>query len=198
VQLGFLCVLAIACLDAAAETDSTPSGIASTCETCHGTAGNSRIPEVPKLAGLHSSYLRAQLLAFQSGKRKSEVMSAIAVPLREHDIIELSNYYAGQLRTTGAADGSLTQKGERLYRGGDRDTGAPACMACHGPNGTGNPTAGIPALNGQQSAYVAAQLRAYRAGQRTTDAQAMMRSIAQKLNESDIEAVASYVAGLHE
>ena len=47
-----------------------------------------------------------------------------------------------------------------------RDTGVPACVACHGPAGRGNLAAGYPALRAQQSVYVVKQLNAYADGTR--------------------------------
>jgi len=72
-------------------------------------------------------------------------------------------------------------------------------MACHGPNGAGNPAANYPALRGQHAKYSMIQLKAYRAGERTTDAERklMMQSIAQKLSDQDIENVSRYVHALH-
>jgi cytochrome c553 len=71
-----------------------------------------------------------------------------------------------------------------------------ACAACHGPAGRGNPLASYPAIQGQHATYVAAQLKAYRSGARTSDANQMMRSVAARLTDQEIDAVASYVQGL--
>jgi cytochrome c553 len=70
-------------------------------------------------------------------------------------------------------------------------------MGCHGPTGGGNAPAGFPALSGQQEKYVVNQLRAYRDGLRRTDPSAMMRDNAGRMSNEEIEAVASYIAGLH-
>ena len=62
--------------------------------------------------------------------------------------------------------------------------------------GRGNPLASYPAIQGQHATYVAAQLRAYKSGTRTNDPNQMMRSIALRLSDAEIDAVASYVQGL--
>ena len=62
----------------------------------------------------------------------------------------------------------------------------------------GNPPAQYPALRGQYATYVAAQLRAYRAGTRQTDPNQMMRNVASSMSDEQIDAVASYVQGLRE
>ena len=83
-----------------------------------------------------------------------------------------------------------------LYLVGDPKTGAPSCASCHGPTGGGNPPASYPALRGQYATYVAAQLRAYRAGTRQTDPNQMMRNVAGTMSDEQIDAVATYVQGL--
>jgi cytochrome c553 len=70
-------------------------------------------------------------------------------------------------------------------------------MACHGPAGWGNAAAVFPKLSYQHAQYVADQLRAYRANERSNDPARMMRRIASGLTDEEIEAVAQYVSGLH-
>ncbi|CAN5891407.1 c-type cytochrome [soil metagenome] len=167
---------------------------AAVCAACHGERGNSRNPEWPKLAGQHPNYLAQQLRDFKSGTRKNEVMSPMAAPLSEADIADIAEFYSVQKREMGMADPGLVEAGERLYRGGNASTGIPACMACHGPAGAGNPAAGFPALSSQHAAYTRNQLRAYRSSKRKTGQ--TMQAIAAKMSESEIEAVASYIEGL--
>jgi cytochrome c553 len=58
--------------------------------------------------------------------------------------------------------------------------------------------AGFPHLGGQHAQYVTKQLTDFREGNRTNDGDAMtMRTIAGKLSNHDIEALASYIQGLH-
>ena len=101
-----------------------------------------------------------------------------------------------QAPTPREADPALVSKGQRLYRGGDASRDIAACIACHGPTGQGNPLAGYPAIAGQHAAYAATSLKAYRAGERRSDSNRMMRSVAANLSDEDIEALASYVQGL--
>jgi cytochrome c553 len=170
---------------------------AEVCATCHGPAGNSVTPEWPKLAGQHAAYIGKQLSDFKSGVRKNPTMSPMAAPLSEQDMADLGTFYAAQNRTTDSADPELVKAGEKLYRGGNSETGVPACMACHGPAGAGNPAAGFPALSGQHAAYTAIQLQAYKSGERTNDKAGMMRTIAGRMSDAEIKAVSSYIAGLH-
>jgi cytochrome c553 len=168
-----------------------------TCSACHGMDGNSLNPEWPSLAGQHESYIVKSLQSFKSGARQNVLMSSMALPLTDEDMVDLAAYFSAQKRAGGAADPALVSAGERLYRGGNKETGVPACLACHGPTGQGNPAAGWPAIAGQHAAYSAAQLAAYRAKQRATDGDTqMMRNVSAMLTDDEIKAVASYIQGL--
>lgn len=168
-----------------------------TCSACHGMDGNSLNPEWPSLAGQHESYIVKSLQSFKTGTRQNVLMSGMAQPLTDEDMVDLAAYYAAQKRVGGVADPDLVRAGERLYRGGNKDTGVPACLACHGPTGLGNPAAGWPAIAGQHAAYSAAQLVAYRGKQRATDGDTqMMRNVSAMLTDDEIKAVASYIQGL--
>jgi cytochrome c553 len=70
-------------------------------------------------------------------------------------------------------------------------------MACHGPQGLGDPMAGFPRLAGQHATYVNAQLKGFREGTRSNDTKRMMRDIALKMTPDEMKAVASYINGLH-
>lgn len=168
-----------------------------TCAGCHGADGNSVNPEWPSLAGQHAKYLEKQLHEFKAGARKNATMAPMAAALSEQDMGDLAAYFASQKAKQGAADETLVELGEKIYRGGNPATGVAACIGCHGPNGAGNPAANFPALSGQHAKYVENQLFAFKKGERDNDAGKMMRSIATKLNEEEIRAVSSYVQGLH-
>lgn len=168
------------------------------CGACHGADGNSANPAWPNIAGQHASYILKQLKAFKNGKRSNPLMTGQVMSLSDQDMADVAVYFSEQTPAPRAvADASLVDKGEALYRGGNKDRGTAACMACHGPDGSGNPAAAYPALSGQYAAYTAAQLRAYASGERTSDGGTkVMRDIAKTLDGDDIAAVASYVQGL--
>jgi len=185
---------------AAAPTDggSAEAGQAksTTCVACHGIDGNSVNPEWPNIAGQHASYILKQLQAFKSGARENPLMSPIALTLSEEDMADLAAFYSTQTRKGLEADPSKVELGQRIYRGGDAETNVPACSGCHGPRGTGNPAAEYPSIQGQHATYIAAQLRAYRSGQRQTDPNSMMRDVTRTMTDEQIDAVAAYVQGL--
>jgi cytochrome c553 len=169
-----------------------------TCTACHGAQGNSVNPLWPNIAGQSASYILAQLTAFKDGSRSDPLMSAQSMLLSEEDMRDLAVYFEGlPAPAMAVADPASVDKGEALYRGGDSTTGAAACLACHGPTGRGNPAANYPALQGQHAVYTAKQLRDYASGSRTSDGKTrIMRDIAARLSQDDIDAVASYVQGL--
>lgn len=167
------------------------------CVACHGADGNSVNPIWPSLAGQHPEYIVTQLKAFKSGAREDPSMSPMAAPLDESDMIEIADFYAAKALQVKSVDDADLGRAEQLYRAGDPALGIPACMACHGPDGAGNGPAEFPAVHGQQPAYTELQLKAYRDGTRDTDPQAMMRTIAARLSDADIEQLARYLSALH-
>ena len=125
------------------------------CAACHGMDGNSTVPTWPKLAGQHEQYLVRQASLIKSGARMVPEMAGITPGLSEQDIEDISAYFASQANNGGVADQSLVKMGERIYRAGNAESGVPACMACHGPQGEGNPAMKSPRLNNQDAWYIA-------------------------------------------
>jgi cytochrome c553 len=177
---------------------------AALCAACHGQGGNSTNPEWPRLAGQSAVYIAEQLRLFKAGARNNPVMQPLAVSLTDQDIEDLAVYFQSQTPLGLEADPSYWKSGEALYLRGDKDTGVPACVACHGPAGRGNLAAGYPALRAQQSVYVVKQLNAYADGSRYTGTTAakqdpnsvMMFTLAKRLTPEQIRDVASYVQGM--
>jgi cytochrome c553 len=169
-----------------------------TCAACHGADGNSVNPVWPSLAGQHPTYFVEQLQAFKNGTRSEPLMLGQVMSLSDEDMRNLAVYFTGMPAAAKAvADPATVNRGQRIYRGGIRESSTPACIACHGPTGRGNPAASYPSLKGQYATYNAAQLRAYASGTRKSDGPTkVMRDIAAKLSEEDILAVSSYIQGL--
>ena len=169
-----------------------------TCTACHGAEGNSVNPMWPNIAGQNATYIVSQLQAFKAGSRKDPLMAPQAMMLSDEDVAHVAVYFESLPAAVQAvANPSTVDKGEALYRGGNADAGVAACLACHGPTGRGNPAANYPALQGQHATYTAKQLRDYASGAHTSDGKTrIMRDIAARLGDDDIEAVASYVQGL--
>lgn len=167
------------------------------CAACHGVDGNSPLSANPSLAGQHPEYLLKQLTEFKSGARNNPVMAGMVANLSADDMRNLAVYYSQQTpKQMGAKDKGLVAQGRKLYRGGNLSNGVAACAGCHSPNGSGIP-AQYPRLASQHADYVAAQLKAFRAGDRANDPNQMMRSTAIKLTDKEIAALAEYISGLH-
>jgi len=167
-----------------------------TCVACHMTDGNSVNPIWPKLAGQHYDYLVKQLSDFRAGNRSDPTMTAMVAPLNDQDVLDLAAYFSSQTQAPGAANPDLVQQGEMIYTQGNPASGVAACTACHGGNGLGMPQAKFPRVGGQHPDYVKKQLNDFRSGVRGNDPNGMMRDVAMKLTDAEIEAVASYMAGL--
>ncbi len=169
-----------------------------TCAACHGQDGNSVNPVWPSIAGQHATYMVEQLQAFKNGSRSEPLMLGQVMTLTEEDMRNLSVYYEGMPAAARAvSDPSVIDLGRRIYMGGDRQSSTSACIACHGPNGRGNPAASVPSVRGQYAVYAATQLRNYASGARKSDgATRVMRDIAATLSEEEIVAVSSYMQGL--
>lgn len=168
------------------------------CFACHGPQGSGAVnPEWPRLAGQGAPYIKEQLAAFKGNVRKNPVMYGMAAPLSEEDMANLAAYFSKQQSPSGVASPDSVAVAQPLYRGGDAARGIPACASCHGPDARGNAAAAFPRLAGQNLAYTINQLKAYRAGERGAQGKGvMMQAVAAKLTDAEIQALASYVAGI--
>jgi cytochrome c553 len=164
------------------------------CAACHTADGSRGSPANPILAGQHPEYLVKQLQEFKSGKRANAIMKGFASTLSDDDMKNVAAFYASKSAKPGfSKDKELVKLGEKIYRGGIADKAVPACAGCHSPNGAGIP-AQYPRMGGQHADYTEAQLVAFRSGARGNSAQ--MVTIAAKMSDREIKAVADYIAGL--
>ena len=164
------------------------------CFICHGTDGESSSPVFPRLASQHASYVARQLADYKSGKRKNDTMQAMVSDLSADDFRLLGMYFESKpARKHAVADPELAQVGRFVYNRGNPFTGVAACADCHGAAGHG--TDRLPRLGGQHAAYVENQLKAFSKRERSND-NAVMHTIASKLTELELKAVASYISGL--
>jgi cytochrome c553 len=164
------------------------------CVSCHGAAGNSTIVQNPKLAAQHDVYIAKQLADFKTPQRNNPVMSSIAKALSEDEMKNIAAYLDKQQAKPGAAKNKDTvELGKKIYRAGIAEKNVPACAACHGASGAGIPNQ-FPRLGGQHQDYTIAQLNNFRAGTRKNSPQ--MNTIAKRMQDDEIQAVADYIAGL--
>lgn len=172
------------------------------CSACHGADGNSAAAAFPKLAGQNERYLIKQMNEIKSGVRSVPTMAGQLNAMSDEDIVNIAAYYASQVGSAGQAAADLVDLGAKVYRAGNGERGVAACIACHSPTGAGNGPAGYPALSGQHADYISAQLRAFRRGAEYDDGRKndgdtrVMRDIALRMTDKEIDAVSSYIAGL--
>ena len=182
---------------------------AAACGACHGADGNSLAPNFPKLAGLGEAYLLKQMKDIKEQRRPVVEMTGQLDAMSDQDLLDIAAFFNSKAtQLSGAQEITVVvnpgvevdalKHGERLYRAGKPEVGAPACTGCHSPRGLGNAPAAYPRLSGQHADYIEAQLKAFRAGTRQNDGDPKtMRQIAAHLSDSDIKALANYIAGLN-
>jgi cytochrome c553 len=185
---------------------------AAVCAACHGLDGNATDPTLyPRIAGQSERYTAHQLALFKSGERVNALMYPFASALSAQDMRDIGAYFATQQSGAGIADDTVIasgpnagmkfyEVGQKLYRGGDSRRGIPACMACHGPAGAGNPGPAYPHVGGQQSWYTARRLQEYRTGTTTERNPVLyntMAAVAKSLTDEEIQSLSSYMQGLH-
>jgi cytochrome c553 len=167
------------------------------CMGCHGADGNSFAKQFPKLASQHPNYIAKQLADFKSGKRTDQMMDGVAKKLSKTDMVNIAAYFSKQPIKPGIGDENYVAAGEKIYRSGNSATGVPACMSCHGPSGKGNPGSNFPALASQHPQYLKKTLSEFKSGARSNDAGKMMRNIASRMSDEEINAVAHYIGSMH-
>jgi thiosulfate dehydrogenase len=142
--------------------------------------------------------LETQLKAYRDGLRPSRLMSPMVKGLSDAEIAAVAEYLSGQdapFLPAPKASPSQLARGQVLVTVGAWERGAPPCNACRGRGLEGVPPA-IPGLAGQSPAYIAAQLAAYRQGERGTNPLGPTTRIARGLSTHDAESVSLYIASL--
>jgi cytochrome c553 len=164
------------------------------CFICHGVDGESSSPIFPRLAGQNEAYVVKQLQAYKSGQRVSTAMQPMVAALNNDDFVALGRYFASRpTHLHPVDDAELAQVGAFIYKRGNEFAGVAACAGCHGPSGYG--TNALPRLAGQHARYTEKQLREFNNRTRTND-NMVMHTVASKLTELEVKAVAAYLSGL--
>ena len=197
-RLRLLIILAASLVTIGAGNADSGKDKVATCAACHGQDGNSMVGLWPSLAGQNVNYLVRQLQHIKSGKRAITEMIGSLDNFAQEDLEDIAAFYASQNNAIGQAASDKVELGRKLYYSGSLEKGVPACTACHSPKGKGNSPAGYPLLSGQQSDYIAKALKNYRTGERNNDESSqMMMAIAYKLDDVEIDALSSFINGLH-
>ncbi|EWS64787.1 Cytochrome c4 [Hydrogenophaga sp. T4] len=162
------------------------------CFLCHGAQGESTSEVFPRLAGQHAEYIAKQLTAFKSGQRKSTAMVEMVSKLTPDEMLALGKYYEKMsIPREEPKDPQLAAMGRYIFHNGNKFSGVPACVNCHGTNAEG--AANLPRLATQFSGYIHTQLKSFNKRDRTND-NAVMHVVAEKMTELEMAAVAEYVS----
>lgn len=192
---GLVALLSLSGLPGTASAEDVKVIAATVCAACHGEDGNSVVPMFPKIAGLQEEYIAKQLLDFISGRRKSDVMGPVVAQLKASDVAPLAAHFSRQKMKPGTAeDKNAAGLGKLIFFDGNEDTGVPACVGCHQPEGAGHNI--YPRIGGQQIQYVVQQLKNFAAGDRANDVSRYMRVTAKRMSDEEIRSVAEYLTGL--
>jgi cytochrome c553 len=168
--------------------------IESRCALCHGKDGESASAIYPRLAAQHPDYMVKQLKDFRDGRRKGDAMPDMAKDLTDGEVAGLAAWFASrQPGMRQPSDGDLAAVGKYIFAKGNPYSGVPACASCHGARGYG--THLLPRLAGQHPAYLETQMKEFVKRERTND-NAIMHTVASKLTELEMRAVAVYIGGL--
>lgn len=185
--------------DAAAGKDKAEAG---RCFECHGVDGQgvdhgNATAVFARLAGQHGGYLAKQLRDFSSGVRKHDVMRLMAQNLDAEDQRDIAAYFAALPAMHAASAAPPDGAGAARYAQAGPAPSVPACAACHGEQGRGQPGAGVPGpvIAGQDARYLEQQLLDWRSGWRTNSPDGAMTRAARALSDADIHALAAYLGG---
>ena len=186
---------------AAADAPRVPNTMAQrvlACTGCHAAQDRRSATEyVPRIAGKPADYLHRQLLNFRDGQRQHTTMARLLQGLPDDYLREIAAHFAALPAPAHAGTalpaGAAAARARTLVHDGDRRAGVPACAACHGASLTGVRPA-LPGLLGLPRDYLVAQLGAWRVGARSARAPDCMADIARRLSESDIAALADWLA----
>lgn len=214
VSAACLSITAVAAPPSNADIEAGRAIVEGNCGACHGVNGVSIAPAQPNLGGQNFRYLYKQLVDFKQGKRANGIMKAQLVGLNQQDLINVAAYYSSQTPWgPGYGNPETTHAATKLYLGGDKTRGVIPCAGCHNPKGIGNEWAGFPRLGGQHAAYIATQLRMFRAAGREDEGlmeeqlrhndspkreeKGMMQTVASHLTDKDIRILSDYISALH-
>lgn len=158
------------------------------CAACHGETGVPQQKSTPVIWGQQLGYLYVQLRDFKSGARKNDQMSPIAAPLERDDMMALAQYFSQKSWPDLAQPRASAAVAAQALRA----TTSVVCTSCHQESYKGEGTQ--PRLAGQQKDYMAQTMLDFRNGTRGNNPG--MSDLMKSITESDIAAIAEYLAGL--
>ncbi|MFM8445192.1 MAG: c-type cytochrome [Methylococcus sp.] len=163
---------------------------AQSCAACHANGG-----QFPYLDGQLAPYLYKQLHDYKEGSRKNPIMTGLVAGLSAEDMANLAIHYSQQALPPAPKAEPATDAAVKLVKEGDSRRILAPCAVCHESNGKGQKI-DVPAIAGQNAAYLEQTLLDYKSGARRNDLYGRMRDITQQLSADEIKQLAAYYAGL--
>jgi len=156
------------------------------CGSCHGEDGNSKLENIPSLAGQPEFFVTNQLFLMREGVRKVEPMAPFVKDLTDEEMQALAKHYAGlpAKQSEEPIDQALAKRGAEL---------APAkrCASCHRPDLSGQDQ--MPRIAKQRVDYLIHSMKEFRDDKRS-GADTNMTAAVVGVPDADLAALAHYAA----
>lgn len=171
-----------------------------TCESCHGTDGQSKNPDVPIIAGMSDYYIDAQIMAYQKKLRPCPDVKFVSGPnkgqdtnmckevkgISKADSEAIAQFFAGKKFTPAKQkfDAAMAAKGKEIF---DQE-----CSRCHSEGGSSAfDDAGI--LAGQWRDYLVQNFQYDREGKRWMPEK--MKPKIKNLSDQQVKEIIEYLVG---
>ena len=180
--------LALVCLGAVSVHAQQAPEKAAICTGCHGENGVPADAATPVINGQQEGYLYLELRDYKLGNRKNELMQQIATDLSKPDMQELAAWFSQRP----SPNLGQSQASDDVARHVQTINGSAGCSGCHGQDWLGN--SAIPRVADQSYAYLRGTMLAFKTGARGNNP--WMSALLKTYSDSDIGAMAKYLAGL--
>jgi cytochrome c553 len=158
------------------------------CGVCHGEDGNSKMENIPSLAGQPEFFVLNQLFLMREGVRKVDSMAPLVKDLKDEELAALAKHFnkLPPKSSDESVDPALVKRGAEL-------SASRRCGSCHLPNLAGQEQ--MPRLAKQRIDYLIFTMKSYRDTPRPGADTAMSAAVA-GLTDADLTALAHYAASL--
>jgi cytochrome c553 len=156
------------------------------CGACHGEDGNSKMENMPSLAGQPEFFLLNQLVLIREGVRRVDVMTPFVKDLKDPDLEALAKHYS---KLTPKPSGEPID--QALVARGAEVAAARRCGSCHQPDLSGQEQ--MPRVAKQRIDFLIMTMKAFRDNPRP-GADTLMSGAVAGLTDADLTALAHFAA----
>ena len=158
------------------------------CGVCHGEDGNSKMENIPSLAGQPEFFVLTQWFLMRENVRKVEAMAPLVKDLKDEELDALAKHFnkLPPKASDEAVDPALVKRGAEI-------AASKRCGSCHLPTLAGQEQ--MPRLAKQRIDYLIVTMKSYRDTPRPGADTAMSAAVA-GLSDADLTALAHYAASL--